>query len=171
MSVIAGTVLDVKIDTDIKGRSKTYKGYQVAYRTDAGEIRTLEKAMQSLTYTPSVREALQGLVVGDRFHAVLEKEGDFLNVKSLAKGDFSGSELPPQTSGAQSSSSSGYTKAPGKVVGNTYETPEERKLKQRLIVRQAAINQALEYSQDDVSINDILARAEHFENWVYRGLE
>ncbi len=59
------------------------------------------------------------------------------------------------------------------VIKSTYETPEERAVKQRLIVRQSSLAQAIACQQDflnkgEVSINGILDLADQFTDWVYQ---
>lgn len=175
MSVIHATVVDKQINIDIKKRAGgTYKGYQIVYRTPEGQIETLAKTMQSLKFSPSVEQAVNDLQIGDKFTVTQQKnENGFLDVVSITKGDFA-SDVPvsaPDSAPVQTIS----RPVGGKVVGSNYETPEERKLKQRLIVRQAALNQALEYSRlcvdGPATQDEIKSYAEQFENWVYRGLE
>jgi DNA primase large subunit len=154
LSTIYGTVVDKQINVDIKKLNsiETYKGYRLAYRTENGEIREIAKAMASLKFTPSVAAALEALNVGDAFTLVQQKnDKGYLDVKSLSQGKMevsaeavsteAGENVTPTTVNSPSMSKSVGTK-----VTSTYETPEERKLKQRLIVRQAALNQALEYT-------------------------
>lgn len=166
-----GTVISVKTNTQIKKKQGggTYNGYQLVFRNEAGEIKTIEKAMQSLTYTPSVADTLNNLKEDETFNGTMEKEDGFWNVKTLSKGDFVGDAAPTESAKKET-----YTpRSPavgGKVVGSTYETPEERKLKQRLIVRQSSLNQAMIYFASG-DISDALELAEKLEAWVYRGLE
>lgn len=173
MSTLYGKVLNVQKDIDIKGQNKTYKGYRLVLQTPEGEIRPIEKTMQSLKFNPSVDTALDEIKAGDDITVSMAKnDKGFWDVKAIQKGEFSEQlATPPQApvaSGRQSNT--GYA-APART-GNTYETPEERKLKQRLIVRQAALNQALEYMKDsEGDLTQVRETAEVFEEWVYRGLE
>ena len=61
---------------------------------------------------------------------------------------------------------------PGRVIGSNYETPEERKQRQLLIVRQSSIANALEYMKDtrkegDYGVMDVLSIAQEFVDFVY----
>lgn len=64
-------------------------------------------------------------------------------------------------------------KAPsfGKVIGSTYETADERKAKQLLIVRQSSISNAIEYlkQSEDVqwNVQNVLDIAQEFVDYVY----
>jgi hypothetical protein len=105
---------------------------------------------------------------------VQEKVGNFLEIRSIVKGTdenaaFSAAvaaEVPPAP---------GYkSPTPVRPTGNTYETPEERKLKQRLIVRQAALNYSLLFyskGEEVFGVDEVTGLAEQFETWVYRGLD
>lgn len=64
------------------------------------------------------------------------------------------------------------TGAPTKVVGSNYETPEERKFRQLLIVRQSSIANAIEFlkfdaDRGDISVNLTLEVAQQFVDFVY----
>lgn len=68
--------------------------------------------------------------------------------------------------------------AVNKVVGSNYETPEERAIKQRYIVRQSSLANALVYCNSEnirmaskFTISDILAVAKQFEEYVFSPLE
>jgi hypothetical protein len=177
MQTIQGKVIQVKINTTVpyaptSGKTGGYLGYQVIY-TDArdGTVKTLSKAMASLKFTPAIRDVLESLKPDDDFTVVQEKVGNFLEVRSIAKGidenaAFSAAvaaEVPPAP---------GYkSPTPVRPTGNTYETPEERKLKQRLIVRQSALNQAIDFHQGNGNLTEIKETAEVIEEWVYRGLD
>jgi hypothetical protein len=59
-------------------------------------------------------------------------------------------------------------------VKSSYETAEERKWKQRLIVRQATLNAAIATLKTDKSVlasEAVKSVAEQYENWVYRNTE
>ena len=73
---------------------------------------------------------------------------------------------------------SGPNPAPTKVSNgtgpvrttNTYETPEERAEKQRLIVKQSSLAQAIEFHKDQgqkPTVDDVLELAQRFNDWVY----
>jgi hypothetical protein len=57
----------------------------------------------------------------------------------------------------------------GRVIGNTYETPEERLVKQAAIIRQATLNAAVEFGAGDEEA--VLKTARRFETYVYTDLQ
>lgn len=59
--------------------------------------------------------------------------------------------------------------APGKVLGSNYETPEERKFRQLLIVRQSSIANAIEMFKgtDLLTVEHVLEVAQEFVDFVY----
>lgn len=166
-----GKVVSVDLEAEIpyapqsENAGKTYPGWELILRDSDNKIVPIQKHRNNLDRTPGLRASLEAIAPGDEITVVQEKKGQFNNVVKIVKGFLEGSagagELQPATGGR------------GKVLGNTYETPEERKTKQRLIVRQAAINQALEFAVDrkGVKIEDILEQAAKFEDWVYRGID
>jgi hypothetical protein len=179
MSAITGKVVQVKLNTPVSyapPKTGTYTGYKLVYENDQGEVKTLQKAMQSLKNTPTVREALESLVAGDEVTIIQEKKGDFLDVVQIVKGTIADATPAQTATNGDSTTVSTTTRREtgGKVLGSTYETPEERKLKQRLIVRQSSFAQALEFSKvegESGTLSEIKEFAEEIESWVYRGLE
>lgn len=183
MSIISGVLMSKQIDVEVKKRTGgTYKGYRLVYQTQEGEIKTLEKAMASLTYTPTVEKQLSELVVGEGFTASLEKnDKGFLDVKSFGAGEFAPDEPVPQannvTNPIKASGATPYKSA------NTYETPEERLIrrtfeaqKQKLIVRQATLNSAIGLAgllgtAESASLEAVLKVAKGLEAYIYDGVE
>lgn len=174
--VAYGTVVDIGIDVDIKKRAGgTYKGYRLSYKAPDGQIKTIEKAMQSLSFYPAVNDTLRQLAVGDEFTVSMEKnDAGFWDVKALSKGAFVSETNPsPIAQEGKPSETTGRKSSVGTKVTSTYETPEERKLKQRLIVRQSSFNQAVDFAADVMVLkrDEIFKLAEEIEAWVYRGLD
>lgn len=60
----------------------------------------------------------------------------------------------------------------GKVLGSTYETKEERAVRQRLIVRQSSLANAIEFAKWDQDaqgdVDMLLEIAEKFTAWVFQ---
>jgi len=184
MATIQGKVIKVSIDVPVKyapPKSGTYQGYRIAYEADSGDLREIAKPMTSLKYTPAIREVLESLQPDDEFTLVQEKdEKGYYQIRALAKGRdesaaFTAAVAAGTPAAPTASGGSSRTMVGGRVTGSNYETPEERKLKQRLIVRQAAINQAINIVQPNPgaanSVELVTQVAEEFEAWVYRGLE
>ena len=72
-----------------------------------------------------------------------EKQGDFWNVMSINKTD--GMEVPHIPDRVAAPAAPTTSKPAGKVLGSTYDTPEERAKKQVYIVRQSSITASLGY--------------------------
>jgi len=108
------------------------------------------------------------------------KAGDIFDVEAEKneKGYFDWTSVVPgsaavATSGVEASSET--SKVPpsrGRVIGNTYETPEERAVKQAAIIRQATINMAIAYANGapEATLAAICAMARQFEDHVYTDL-
>lgn len=59
-----------------------------------------------------------------------------------------------------------------KVLGSNYETADERAIKQRYIVRQSSIANAIALlKSDEIGISDIISCAKRFEEYVFLPLE
>lgn len=172
MKVIQGTVLSIKFDKTVQSQAgKDYLAYQLVYNDEAGEVKDWTKPMQGLKFKPNVAKVLQELKVNDPFTLAMEKNSNnFFDIVSLEKGhkdvtDAGNTPIP-----------SGETKAPAtRVTGSTYETADERKIKQRSIVRQSSISNALQYFEFTkavkVSVEDVLTLASQFEAFVFQPVE
>jgi hypothetical protein len=173
MNTIYGTVLSKEIDVDIKNREGGfYKGYRIVYKNQDGEIRPLEKAMQSLKYSPSVDAALRSITVGDEITIVQEKNGKgYLDVKAIQKGH---GETPIAVEASSVPRAEGIKSNANATGGFPIKAYEDRR--QTLIVRQSAINQALEYFRvgydgqvdGDLTTQRVFDVAQEFEDWVNR---
>ena len=103
--------------------------------------------------------------MGQVFEVTTVKEGEYWqwsNVQEVAKGG----NMEPQTSAA----SSGYASKGTPSPKSTYETPEERAARQRLIVRQSCLSNAVETLKVDkkgVDPTEALKLAERYVGWVF----
>lgn len=64
------------------------------------------------------------------------------------------------------------TKAPSASPRSTYETPEERAFRQKLIVRQSSVSSAIELltpRKKEATLDDVLEIAARIEEWVFTG--
>ena len=113
---------------------------------------------------------------GDRIEVDLEKETgsdgkEYWQWKAVRKLDGESSEGTSSTpTQAQESKAPVSNSRGGKVLGSTYETPEERALKQVLIVRQSSFTSATEFlkaTQGDFSLAENFAEAEKINRWVF----
>ena len=172
MSIATGKVISVSMNVDYpKKDGGSYPAWVLSYVNSFNEKKDLVKHMNSLRFGPGpkIKAALQDLKPGDPVSIAFEKKGEFNEVVDLVKGEPTvemAANTATETSGA---SASGSVRS-GKVLGSNYETPEERKTKQRLIVRQSSFTQAREFNPK-AKIEDIFNTAEQIEGWVYRGLD
>lgn len=173
MSLVTGKVISVALGVQYpkngSATGETYPAWVLSYMTDRNEKRDIVKHMNSLKFGagPAIHSVLRELQAGDDFSAQLEKKGQFNEVVALVKGKPSVEMEAQRVAEAPSAA----FKAPGKVIGSTYETPEERKTKQRLIVRQSSFDQARQLAPAKAKFEDIISQAEAIESWVYRGME
>lgn len=172
--MIQGKVVSVALDVDYpkKDGGGSYQAFVLKYVNGRNEVREIVKPMQGLKYKPTIAKVLRELVPGDTFSLQMEKnKAGYDDIVGLQKGeagvDFA-AQMEAGATGVASARSSGQTT--GKVLGSTYETPEERKIKQRLIVRQSSFSQAATLNPKG-KVEDLFAQAEAIENWVYRGME
>lgn len=170
--VITGKVVSVAMNVDYpKQGGGSYPAWVLSYVNSRNEKKDLVKHMNSLRFGPGpkIKGVLQELVSGDTVSIVMEKKGDFNEVVDLAKGEptieMAANASTPSVGEASGSARGSFARSP-----NTYETPEERKLKQRLIVRQSSFSQAAALNPKG-KFEDHSALAEQIENWVYRGLD
>ncbi|CAB4240906.1 hypothetical protein UFOVP22_25 [uncultured Caudovirales phage] len=108
---------------------------------------------------PSVFKTLDGASVNESFDVAVSKNAKGYDVWSSI-GAVGTIKATPAT----------------KVLGSNYETPDERALKQRYIVRQSSIANALTYfnfNTDKLKLNvvDVLEVAKQFEEYIFSPLE
>lgn len=171
---IFGKVIEVQIDVQVaKKGGGTYPGCLLTYRDKDGKA--CEQAFHEnvFKFKQHIKETLKLLSPGDTFMLEKEKQGDFWNVMSINKTE--GMEVSKVPDRASSPATQAASKPAGKVLGSTYETPEERAKKQVYIVRQSSITAALSYftlnKTAKASTEDILAIAKQFERYVFASTE
>ena len=102
---------------------------------------------------PKVFAVLDDASVGDKFDVTITKNGKYDNWSAIGPvGSFK--QATPTT----------------KVIGSNYETAEERAIKQRYIVRQSSIANAVALSPK-ATVGDIIAIAKQFEEYVFEPAE
>jgi phage-related minor tail protein len=150
------TIQGVTVETITKGRN-SYQVANVVYTNGRGENK--EKKIMSFS-NPAVFAIAQKLQAGQVVEVAL---GDppYYNWVSVTQ---VGADAPVGAKVAAAATG-------GKVVGSTYETAEERKLKQMLIVKQSSIGSAIEYLKHDpanrFSISEVIDTAQAFVDYVY----
>jgi hypothetical protein len=130
--------MSVEFDVQIaKNGGGSYPGARFSYRDTNGALKEQGFHNNALKFNPALKNQLSQLEVGKPFTMVKEKEGEFWNVKAIYNGDVAPSQAP----------SSGTAKAPTATPSaspkSNYETPEERAQRQVYIIRQSAVNYAV----------------------------
>lgn len=171
MAQVVGKVISIEIDTDIKKQGGgTYKGWELVYKSNQGEVRNIAKPIQSLRFNKGLEAALRNLVAGDDF--VLEQEKNaqgFNEVKSITKGGAAVAQAASQTTSGSRGSVEAKPSANG-YQNRDFETKEERTTRQRLIVRQSSISSAvsiLSVGSKKVDPAEVFALAEEITNFVF----
>lgn len=163
---ITGTVIAVELDTMITkaDNSGTYPGWRLTFRGDDGKIQEVAKHANSLKFTKGLKSGLMTLAEGDRFVLVMEKKGQYNEVVGVSKGDVA--DLPVPAAGKPEAKPAG----PSVTVRSNYENADERAARQRLIVRQSSLSNALQYfelSKAKPSIQEVTDLAEQFTAFVF----
>lgn len=147
-------VQEVTVETVQKGRNK-YQVATVVY-TDGGKNFT--KKIMSFS-NPAVFDTVKNAKSGEEYDVKAVKDGDFWNWASITP-------VGSAETGAPAAKASG-----GKVVGSNYETADERKQRQLLIVKQSSIANALEFVKMaqvlGITIKGVLDVAQEFVDFVY----
>ena len=157
-------IINVQAATKPTKTGKTYVQLDVAYKNLTREGKIEGKKIMPFQ-NPDVHANLQKATMGQVFEVTTVKEGEYWqwsNVQEVAKG----SNMEPQTSAA----SSGYASKGTPSPKSTYETPEERAARQRLIVRQSRLSNAVETLKVDkkgVDPTEALKLAERYVGWVF----
>jgi hypothetical protein len=135
------TVLSCVKASAVSKALKPYQLFEIAYKNNSfqGKIESVKINQYSAVYG-----AVSGFKAGELYDVTKEKEGDFwqwTKVVALPPGSVAPTE---QTSAA----SSMHTTSAGSInksvqVKSTYETPEERAIKQRYIIKQSSLSGAI----------------------------
>jgi hypothetical protein len=162
---INGVVISVNLSQSIKkAAGGTYEGWELVYRTDDNQVKTVAKPVQGLKFNPALAEGLRGLKPGDPFVMVMEKNGQYWEVKEVSKGSPKPAEPSSHVAAPASTASTGRA--------STYETAEERAKKQVFIIRQSSLSNALAYfalGKKAVSLDEVLDVATALEEYVLNG--
>jgi len=151
-------IQQVEVETVTKGRS-SYEVANVVYTTRTGENK--EKKVMSFS-NPAV-------------FGVVKKLGPGTEVEvSYADGDKYYNWAKVEVVGASAPEASPKAATPGKVLGSTYETAEERKLRQLHIVRQSSLANAISLvtstskaGGERPQVEEVLTIAQEFVDFVY----
>lgn len=159
-----GTVIAIELDTMITkaDNSGQYPGWRLTYRTPDGKIQEIAKHANSLKFTKGLKSGLMSLSEGDKFVVVMEKNGQYNEIVSIAKGDQADTSLPLPSAPTRSGNSV--------TVKSNYETSEERAARQELIVRQSSLSNAIQFfevTKGKPSLEDVLVIADKFAAFVF----
>lgn len=149
-------IQDVSRSDSTGKNGKSYGVLQVAYRAD-GKLQ--EKKLMSFS-NPQVFKHIEGLKKGDSVNVKTEKDGNgYWQWTAIESAEAVSKPTTPASGGAT------------RVTGSTYETPEERAIKQKYIVRQSSLTTAIQIlgvGAKSLNVDDVISMAEKLENWVFR---
>jgi hypothetical protein len=148
-------------NTHAAKNGRSYQSLEVTYKGSDGKVSA--KKLMSFS-NPSVFKAISALSKGATVDVVTQKDdAGYWQWTGINNGQAA----PQTTQGASTPATSTTTR----VTGSTYETPEERKVKQRLIVRQSSLSNAIDVLSIGAKTLDkeaVKSLAEEFASWVYK---
>jgi hypothetical protein len=153
-------IIQVTVNT-IPTAKGSYQKAEVAYKRDGKvEGRQIMSFVNKEVFNTVVKAK-----AGEVYEVKLEKDAkDYWQWVSIQTGG--------SVEASNSSNAGNNGNGMGKSVRSTYETPEERAIKQVYIVRQSSISNALTFTlsgKDKHSIEDVLKIAKMFEGYVFGG--
>lgn len=154
------TIQEVTLEEVKKGNNKPYYKAIVVY-TSGGKNST--KQIMSFA-NPQVYAAIKDATPGSEWEVDVKKEGDFYNWVAAKPAGGSESAAPRPAAAAAIG---------GKTAPSTYETADERRIKQMYIIKQSSIANAIEMltsgngvlGTDDIPT--VLSVAQQFVDFVY----
>ncbi len=158
--IITGKIVSIDLNATItKAQGGTYKGAEIVFKDANGKVQTKNIHENGLKYAPAVKNGLESLEPGDNFTVEIEKKDDFWTWISIKKGIEQ--EEKQKTTTQQSTT----------TKNTSWETAEERSARQKLIVRQSSLTNAIAYlvSQGRTHVTEeiVLEIATVFYNWVF----
>ena len=152
------TLIDVGQPQSVKTQRGSYQVLEVSYRNDQGQIQG--KKIVSFA-NPQVFKDLQTFQKDDKLDVAATKDDNgYWQWQSVKKSDGTGG-----TTVATNSSST-------RVTGSNYETADERAKRQRYIVRQSSLSNAIETlalnkELGGASADDVISLAKMYEQFVF----
>lgn len=158
--IITGKIVSIDLNATItKAQGGTYKGAEIVFKDANGKVQTKNIHENGLKYAPAVKNGLESLEPGDNFTVEIEKKDDFWTWVSIKKGIEQEEKQKPTT---QQSTTTKNT---------SWETAEERAARQKLIVRQSSLTNAVAFlvlqGRTHATEEDVLETATTFYNWVF----
>lgn len=165
-------VISVEGPTPVKTAKGSYSFMEVAFKKD-GKVegkKVMDFASREMFNFLKSGEVKAGM----GFNVQMEKDGN--GYWQWTAMEATGTVPAADPTGDKSASNQGPTSTSsrngvGRVVGNTYETPEERLVKQRHIARQSSLGYALsffELTKGKPTAGDVEELAERFVKFVYK---
>jgi hypothetical protein len=153
-------VIDVGTpNTHAAKNGRSYQSLEVTYKGADGRV--ANKKLMSFS-NPDVFKAAGSWTKGDEVNIISEKDA---NGYWQWTGIGDAGEAVPSTPKA-----SGGTTQGARVTGSNYETPDERAARQKLIVRQSSLSNAvsiLSVGAKTLVKADVLTLASELADWVY----
>jgi len=166
-------IIDVAAPTTNTNRNgREYQSLEVTYKDDQGRVSS--KKLMSFS-NPEVFKTAQTWEKGDAVNIAMEKDdaGYWQWTKILANGEAAPAPTNASAGGASTSAPRTSTAKPtNRVTGSNYETKEERALRQRMIVRQSSLSNAvatLATHGKPLSSADVVTLAKQYEQFVMDG--
>jgi len=150
--------IEIVAVTENQKQSKAGKAYtelEVIYKDDSGKAST-KKIMSFMN--PAVFKAVQGAKGGDKIAVTTQKDDNGYWQWTGIGGNVTTTSPAPSTT-------------PATKVTSNYESKEERAIKQRYIVRQSSLSNAvdiLSVGAKSLDKNAVLELASELEEWVFR---
>ncbi len=159
--IITGKIVSIDLNATItKASGGTYKGAEIVFKDANGKVQTKNIHENGLKYAPAVKNGLESLEPDDNFTVEMEKKDDFWTWISIKKGIEQ--EEKQKTTTQQSTT----------TKSTSWETAEERAARQKLIVRQSSLTNAvaflaIESGSMPTTEVDVIETATTFYNWVF----
>ena len=156
------TIQDVRVETVQKSPKNRYEVATVVYTTNRGEQK--EKKVMSFA-NPGVFNLIKGLTPPTEVMVTYVEGDQYYNWAKVELVTNDPKEVKPTTTPA----------AGGKVLGNQYETREERHTRQLHIVRQSSLSNAIAMltpgAKTALKVEEVIDLAQQLVDFVYESNE
>lgn len=153
--VYKGTIIMANPDADIKKAdgSSTYKGVELIYKSDRGEVRTKGMAAGAAKFIEGI-DLIKSAPAGTEFSMLVEKSGAYWNVKGFGLG-FDGLVAVNQGAAASAAPAPAYSGG-----GGGFKFPISKDDKGISICRQSALQRSIEVitlcqAQEGKSVSEV----------------
>lgn len=156
-------IIDVGTPNTIAGKGgRNYQSMEVTYKGEDGRVTS--KKLMSFS-NPGVFKTISTLTKGATIDVVTQKDqAGYWQWTAINEGGSTA------TSSYAPNGNSAPLPTPTKVTSSTYETKEERAVRQRLIVRQSSLSSAIDIlsvGSKGIKKEEVLALAEELVSWVF----